>query len=70
VWKFVTEFGFDFTPLWDSKGEVSDLYRVTGIPTTFLIDRNGKIVAKEIGPKNWTDPERMKFFETLIEQLN
>lgn len=70
VWEFVTKFGFAFTPLWDSNGEVSDLYRVTAIPTTFLIDRNGKIVAKEIGPKVWTDPKRIEFFETLIEQLN
>lgn len=70
MWKFVTEFGFAFTPLWDSNGEVSDLYRVMAIPTTFLIDRNGKIVAKEIGPKAWTDPKRIEFFETLIEELN
>ena len=66
VRKFVKEFNLSFTPLLDSDGKVYHLYGVTGIPTTFLIDRSGKIVAKEVGPKNWTSPERLKSLEGLF----
>lgn len=33
---------------WDQQGEVANLYAVTGIPTTFLIDKEGKIIAKNL----------------------
>lgn len=66
VRKFVEEFKLSFAPLLDSKHEVLDLYGVTAIPTTFLIDRKGKIVAKEVGPKNWTSSERLNRIEGLF----
>ena len=66
VRKFVEEFNLGFVPLLDSKHRVLDLYGVTAIPTTFLIDREGKIVAKEIGPKNWTSSEKLNRIEALL----
>ena len=66
VGKFMEEFKLSFSPLLDSKGEVYELYGVTAIPTTFLIDRTGKIVAKEVGPKNWTDSEWLSGLEKLF----
>jgi peroxiredoxin len=66
VGKFVEKFRVGFVPLLDPEHRVLDLYGVTGIPTTFLIDRKGVIVAKEVGPKNWTSPERLKSLEGLL----
>ena len=66
VQKFMEEFKLSFNPLLDTKGDVMELYGVTAIPTTFLIDRKGKIVAKEIGPKRWTDPQLLGRLEGLF----
>ena len=66
VQKFMEEFKLSFNPLLDTKGDVMELYGVTAIPTTFLIDRKGMIVAKEIGPKNWTDPQLLGRLEGLF----
>ncbi|MEF3302617.1 TlpA family protein disulfide reductase [Paenibacillus sp. GYB003] len=43
VKSFVRHFDFKFPVLLDSDGKVGELYRVTGIPMTFLVDKNGVI---------------------------
>jgi len=67
VRKFMEEFKISFNPLMDAKGDVMELYGVTAIPTTFLIDRQGKIVAKEVGPKNWTSSGWLNRLEELFK---
>lgn len=46
---FVQEFGLTFDILLDSRSEVEFLYRVRGLPTTFLIDPQGVIQILHIG---------------------
>ncbi len=41
--------GFSFPVLLDSDGEVSSLYQIIGIPTTFFLDKDGIIQAKKLG---------------------
>lgn len=41
--KFVEDFGFTFEVLFDRDGDMTKLYRVSTIPTTFLIDDAGVI---------------------------
>lgn len=36
-------------PLLDSDGKVSDKYSVTGIPTTYMIDKKGNIIMHHVG---------------------
>jgi thiol-disulfide isomerase/thioredoxin len=44
--------GMNWTNVWDKKGDVSEKYRITGLPTNFLIDKGGKIIAKDLrGPE-------------------
>ncbi|MFD0958903.1 TlpA family protein disulfide reductase [Paenibacillus chungangensis] len=40
---FVQDFGLTFPIVFDSEGDVSDIYRVTAYPTTYMIDQNGII---------------------------
>jgi peroxiredoxin len=44
VKNFVSQYSLPFPNLLDNKGNVDDLYHVSFFPTSFLIDRNGKIV--------------------------
>lgn len=46
---FVEEYGFEFPILLDEENQVADKYKVTAIPTTFFINKEGIIVEKIVG---------------------
>jgi peroxiredoxin len=50
VSEYVGETGLTFPVLLDRWGEVTARYRVRGLPTSFLVDREGRILEKHIGP--------------------
>lgn len=39
---------------------------VVGLPTTLLIDREGREIARRVGPAEWDSPEAISQFETAI----
>ncbi|GAB4418371.1 MAG: TlpA disulfide reductase family protein [Anaerolineae bacterium] len=43
VQAFIKANGFGFPVLLDSQGELMNLYGVRGLPTTFIVDRNGLV---------------------------
>lgn len=63
---FVRELKLTFPVLLDPDGDVVGRYRVTGYPETFIIDRDGRVVAHEIGPRNWSDPRYERALRGLI----
>jgi len=65
---FVKSHALTFPVLPDPDLQIADRYRVTGYPETFVIDRNGTIVAHEIGPRRWDAPETVEKFRRLIER--
>jgi peroxiredoxin len=67
VEKFITKNGYTFHALLDPKGDALDLYRVDKIPTTFIIDKKGRMIGKALGPRNWACPEAIALFTHLIE---
>jgi thiol-disulfide isomerase/thioredoxin len=50
---------------YDEIGLLGQTYGVMAIPTTFIIDKNFKIIAKFIGARNWNKEE----FNSLLELL-
>ena len=38
----------------DKEGTVAGKYWVRGIPTTFIIDQEGKEISKTVGARDWT----------------
>ena len=52
VKQFVDNLKLTFTIPLDEKGEVSDLYQVITIPTTYFINEEGLLQQKVIGPLN------------------
>ena len=46
---FAKEFGFDFPVLLDKEGKVAKLYHVAGIPTSYIIGKDGIIVDRLSG---------------------
>lgn len=46
---FLHEYGITYTILHDPASRIMDTYRVVGIPTTYLADREGRVVERWIG---------------------
>ena len=54
---FIKKRGFTFTVLMDRSGEISQRYGVHALPVTFLIGRQGNMLVKSIGYKDWYKKE-------------
>ena len=52
---FVREYGWSFPVLRDSSGTVGERYGVVGLPTTFILDPQGRIVRTLRGPQTAQD---------------
>ncbi len=63
---YIEEFGFTFPVLMDSEFRVNDLYRVRVVPTSILIDRDGKIAQRLLGSRDWNDPDYRKLIEERL----
>jgi len=68
VQEFMSKKQYTFPVLLDPQGETLDLLEVKGIPTTFLIDKKGKMVGKAIGPRDWKSSEVISLLNLLIEK--
>lgn len=63
---FVRDLGLTFPVLIDPEHQVGDRYRVWGYPESFLIDREGRVVERIIGPRDWTAPAQIAALEALL----
>jgi len=68
VKSFFDEHGLTFTALLDKTGRVGATYGARNIPTTYIIDRKGFVIAGTIGGREWNTPEMIGFFETLLAE--
>jgi len=67
VKQFFKDFKLTFTALLDSDGEVGAHFRITSIPTSFILDREGIIIGKVMGPRKWGDERAFALFEHLTK---
>lgn len=49
---FVEEFSLTFPVPMDTEGEIGDLYQAASIPTSYMIDTEGRVQQKIVGPMN------------------
>jgi peroxiredoxin len=49
-----------FPILLDTEGKVSSAWPVRGLPTTFVVDRKGRIAYSAVGGREWDDPELLE----------
>jgi thiol-disulfide isomerase/thioredoxin len=66
VASFMKNFGLSFPVALDSSGNISGMYGVRGIPTTFIIDRNGRIIVASVGGREWNTPAMFNAFDLLL----
>jgi peroxiredoxin len=65
VQQWVADRSLTFEILQDQSGKIERVVQTTGVPETFLIDRDGIIVKKIIGATEWDHPAQ----KTLIRGL-
>ena len=68
VLPFMQKHKLTFPALIDSRGTLKGLYETTGVPESFIIDKDGILVEKVIGPRDWAVPEAIGFFRNLIRR--
>ena len=68
VRQFVDGMGLSFPVLLDEQGSVPPRYGVTGYPETFVIDRNGQVVNRFIGPADWDSENLRTYFTHLLDE--
>lgn len=59
--------GYSLPAYLDQGGAAQKAYGVTGVPETFVIDKNGVLVKKVIGPLAWDSAETISFLESLMK---
>jgi peroxiredoxin len=63
---FMKKHNLTFEALIDPAGTIMTSYGVNGIPQSFIIDKQGNIIKKVVGPIDWATPEIFRFFRDLI----
>jgi cytochrome c biogenesis protein CcmG/thiol:disulfide interchange protein DsbE len=63
---FQREFGLTFTMLQDQSRAIEGIYQTTGVPESFVIDRDGRIVRKINGAHEWDSPADKEMFRRLL----
>lgn len=64
---FVQEMGLSFPVLLDESGRVGAAYGARSIPTTYIVDRRGIVVAGTIGTREWDSEEYVRFFTRMLD---
>jgi len=65
---YAEELGLTFALVLDPHGEFSRLYGVIGLPTTFLVARDGRPVALAVGPRAWGSTEARALIKALLAE--
>jgi thiol-disulfide isomerase/thioredoxin len=64
---FFKEFKLTFTALLDLTGEVGVAFGIRAIPTTYILDKTGRIIGQVLGPREWDSKDAIALFEALID---
>lgn len=76
--EFQRKFGLTFPLVVDRTGEVKSRYKLSGVPESFIVDREGKLVlvpdpedgvptVRIMGPRAWDSPDAVARIERLLQ---
>jgi peroxiredoxin len=63
---FVERHGLTFTVGFDPKMELANTYGVRALPSSFVIDRDGRLAGVAVGPRTWDNIAAHALIERLI----
>jgi peroxiredoxin len=64
----MTNLRLSFPVAMDSDGRIHARYHVRQYPVTFIVDRQGRLVERHLGLRDWNAPEVVDTLRTLAEK--
>jgi len=68
VLRYARELGLTFPLVLDRDGKINAMYGVVGLPTTFVVGRDGRAVALAVGPREWAGAPARALFQALLAE--
>ena len=68
IQRYTRNLGVTFPLLLDPQHTISQLYGVAGVPTTFLLGRDGRTVALAVGAREWQSPAARRILDALLAE--
>jgi len=68
--EYAKELGLTFPLLLDDSGKINSSYGVIGLPTTFLIGRDGRAIALAVGPRDWSGNPSRELIRSLLSTVS
>jgi peroxiredoxin len=65
---FLAKHGYTFAIPVDARMEVARKFGVRGLPTTYVINRQGAIVAHGFGPVDFDSPAFVQYLQALVAE--
>ena len=66
---FLEILNIDIPVLLDEHQEVSHAYMARALPLTVVIDRDGRLIGKAMGPREWDSPASMALIQQLLDGI-
>ena len=68
VKRTVQQRGYVAPVLLDESGDVTGrAYGVWGPPTVYFVDRQGRLIGRAVGPRDWESPAARRFVQALLD---
>ncbi len=68
VKRVVQDRGYQAPVLLDESGDLTGrVYGVWGTPTFYIVDREGRLLGRAAGPRDWDGPAGRRFLESLLD---
>ena len=65
---FIAKSGYAFPVYLDQDGKLGEAYASQGIPTTYLLDKAGRVVAGIVGSREYDEPELVAILREMAAQ--
>jgi peroxiredoxin len=65
---FMEFHNLSFKALLDTRGTIQRSYQATGVPESFIIDKNGIIIEKVIGAIDWSSPKVIQYLQDQFDK--
>ena len=66
--RYAAELGLTFPIVLDRNGAINALYGVVGLPTTFVIGRDGRAIGFAVGPREWESAPARALIAALLAE--
>jgi peroxiredoxin len=66
--RYAADLRLSFPQVLDQAGRINRLYGVVGLPSTFLIGRDGHAVALAVGPRDWEGEAARTIIEAMLAE--